>query len=99
MDRQFISFTGTKNKVKHIRHTSNRSWAMAALTNIPRGVLSGLLWAIGICGMGVPWRDRQTVTGSKMQTDVITVWPCPRVIPVTATPSRIRMIEICAWRR
>ena len=25
---------------------------MAAVTNIPRGVLSGLLWAIGICGMG-----------------------------------------------
>ena len=52
LDRQFISFTGTKNKVKHIRHTSNGSWAMAALTNIPRGILSGLLWAIGICGMG-----------------------------------------------
>ena len=36
-----------------MRHTSNRSWAMAALIKVPRGALSGLLWAIGMSGMGV----------------------------------------------
>ncbi len=42
-----------KNKVKHMHHTSNWSWSIATFVKVPRGALSGLLWAIGLSGMGV----------------------------------------------